>query len=278
MSRRDTLLEALLEVRPGETRPGAANEIYERAMARLLEQLQLRAGTDLGLANALWHVANGSLFGCRAILAAAAREFAAVRGTKRLPAALVVGEIYVRTNGFANDHIVARLEERGVRVKLVTCGEFIEYVDHVNRHQNHRNGLAARLGTAAQEQVRSVAHRIMTRELGGHDRVRVAETLAAARGYVPESLQGEAVLTVGAALQHWRAGLIDAVVNVGPLECMPSKVAEAQFFHITQQEGLPTLTLALNGDPINAETLDNFLFEIHERFRKAEGGTVAVSV
>ena len=108
--------------------------------------------------------------------------------------------------------------------------------------------------------------------------MQVRETLAAAQGYVPESLEGEAVLTVGAALQHWRAGLIDAVVNVGPLECMPSKVAEAQFFHVAQQAGLPTLTLALNGDPINAETLDNFVFEIHERFRKAEGETATVRV
>ena len=137
----DALLEALLEVRPVETSNGAANAIYERAMAGLLEQLQARAGTDLGLAKALWQVSNGGLFGFRELLAGAAREFAAVRGTKRLPTALVVGEIYVRTNGFANDHVVARLEERGVRVKLVSCGEFIEYVDHVNRQENRRNAL-----------------------------------------------------------------------------------------------------------------------------------------
>jgi predicted nucleotide-binding protein (sugar kinase/HSP70/actin superfamily) len=263
----EALQDALLEVRPGETSPGAANGIFHRAMTRLLEQLQARAGADLGLAQALWQVSSGNLFGCRELLAGAARELAAVRGTKRLPTVLVVGEIYVRSNAFANDHVVARLEQRGMRVKLIPCGEFIEYVDHLNRQENRRNGLSARISTAAQERVRSAVHRIMTRELGGHDRVRVAETIAAAQGYVPESLQGEAVLTVGAALEHWRAGTIDAVVNVGPLECMPSKVAEAQFFHISQNEGLPTLTLALNGDPVNGETLDNFAFEIHDRWR-----------
>lgn len=272
----DALQEALLEVRPAETQPGAANAIYERALAGLFKQLQVRAGTDLGFANALWQVSSGNLFGFRELLAGAAREFAAVRGNKRLPTVLVVGEIYVRTNGFANDHVIARLEARGLRVKLATCGEFIEYVDHVNRQENGRNGLSARISTAAQERVRSVAHHIMACELGGPDRVRVAETLAAAQRYVPESLQGESVLTVGAALQHWRAGMIDAVVNVGPLECMPSKIAEAQFFHIAQQEGLPTLTLALNGDPLNVETLDNFVFEIHERFRKAAGEPAAL--
>ena len=272
----DALMDALLEVRPVETRPGAANEIYDRALARLLKQLQARAGTDLGLAKALWQVSSGGLFGFRELLAGAAREFAAVRGTKRLPTALVVGEIYVRTNAFANDNVVARLEARGVRVKLVNCGEFIEYIDHLNRQENRANTLSARISTAAQERVRSVAHRLMARELGGHDRARVADTLAAAQDYLPESLQGEAALTVGAALEHWRAGTIDAVVNVGPLECMPSKVAEAQFFHVAQQEGLPTLTLALNGDPINAETLDNFVFEIHERFRKTAGEPTTV--
>ena len=274
----DALLEGLLEVRPMEVTKGRANEIYERALAGLLQELQTQAGTRLGLANALWQVTNGHLFGFRELLVGAAREFAAVRGTKRLPTALVVGEIYVRTNGFANDNVIARLEDRGVRVKLVTCGEFIEYVDHLNRQENRRKGLIPRISTAAQEWIRLVAHRTMAQELGGHDRTRVSETLAAAQGYIPESLQGEAVLTVGAALHHWRAGMIDAVVNVGPLECMPTKVAEAQFFHIAQKEGLPTLTLALNGDPINTETLDNFAFEVYERFRKSESEKAAAWV
>jgi predicted CoA-substrate-specific enzyme activase len=265
----DALLDAVLDARPAETTTGAANRIYQKAMAGLLQQLQARAGTGLAATKALWQVVGGGLFGLRELLAGAAREFAAVRGDAVLPTVLVVGEIYVRSNAFANDHVVARLEERGMRVKLAACGEFIEYIDHLNRQQERGNGLRARLSSAAQQRVRSVVHQVMARAPGSHARTRIAETLAAAAGYVPESLQCEAVLTVGAALQHWRAGTIDAVVNIGPLECMPTKVAEAQLFHIAQQEGLPSLTLALNGDSINAETLDNFAFEVHQRFQKS---------
>lgn len=271
----DALLGALLDVRPVETTKGAANAIYQRTMAGLLDHLHARAGTNLGLANALWQVAAGELLGMRTLLARAAGEFAAVRGTARLPTVLVVGEIYVRSNAFANDDVVARLEQRGMRVILAPCGEFIEYIDHLNRQERRRQDLGARIGTAAQERIRSVVHRTMARALGGDPRARIAETLAAADGYVPESLQCEAVLTVGAALQHWRAGSIDAVVNLGPLECMPTKVAEAQFFHIAQHEGLPSLTLALNGDPVNGETLDTFAYEVHERFHKT--ATVATT-
>ena len=184
----------------------------------------------------------------RGLLAGAAREFAALRGLAKLPTVLVVGEIYVRSNAFANDSVIERLEERGMRVKLASCGEFIEYIDHVNRHDHGHNGLGDRIGTAVQERIRSVIHRVMTRELGGHARTPIAATMAAAKGYVPESFESEAILTIGAALHHWRAGEIQAVVNIGPLECMPTKVAEAQFFHIAQHEGLPSLTLSLNGD------------------------------
>jgi len=44
--------------------------------------------------------------------------------------------------------------------------------------------------------------------------------------------------------------------------------AEAQFSHIAEREGLPSLTLPVNGDPVNPEVLDNFAFEIHARFRR----------
>ena len=46
---------------------------------------------------------------------------------------------------------------------------------------------------------------------------------------------------------------------------MPNKIAEAQFFHVAEQEGLLTLTLALNGEPVDPEVLDNFAFEVRAR-------------
>jgi hypothetical protein len=63
------------------------------------------------------------------------------------------------------------------------------------------------------------------------------------------------VLTVGTALHEWQHGRIDAVVNVGPLECMPSKIAEAQLFLAAEREGLLSLSLPLNGDPIDPEVI-----------------------
>jgi len=264
----DALQEALLATRPVETVAGAANAVYERARHSLRSCLETAAAGPLGLTHALWQVASGNLFGLRTVLSRATREFTALRQERPLPRVLVVGEIYVRSNSFANDNVIARLEERGMQTLLVPCGEFIEYVDHLNNVIHRRGGWTSHLSMAVEERIRSVVHQVVQHQSGGHPRIRVGEILAAARDYVPVTHEGEAVLTVGSAVHHWRAGLIDAVVNVGPLECMPTKVAEAQFFHVAQTEGLPTLTLALNGDPLDTEVLDNFAFEVHERLKR----------
>jgi hypothetical protein len=93
---------------------------------------------------------------------------------------------------------------------------------------------------------------------------------------VRADLHGEAVLTLGGALAEWRAGHIDGVVCVGPLECMPNKIAEAQFFHAAEQEGLVTVTLPFNGEPAEPAALDTFAFEVQEKFRRKHERTECV--
>jgi predicted nucleotide-binding protein (sugar kinase/HSP70/actin superfamily) len=96
----------------------------------------------------------------------------------------------------------------------------------------------------------------------------VKEALDVVEPYLRTDLHGEAVLTVGGPLEEWRHGRIDAVISVGPLECMPNKISEAQLFHVAEREGLLAFTLPVNGDPVDAEVLDNFAFEVHARFQR----------
>ena len=62
------------------------------------------------------------------------------------------------------------------------------------------------------------------------------------------------------------------VVNVGPLECMPTKIAEAQCHHVAEHEGLLSLTLAIQRRPVSAAALDNFAFEVQARFQRRKDG------
>ena len=79
------------------------------------------------------------------------------------------------------------------------------------------------------------------------------------------------MLALGLASHGWREGQLDGLLCVGPLECMPNKLVEAQLVHVGQKEGLASLTLSLNGDPIDPEVLDEFAYEVKERFRQRRG-------
>ncbi|MBD3851384.1 MAG: hypothetical protein IFK93_08810, partial [Acidobacteria bacterium] len=108
---------------------------------------------------------------------------------------------------------------------------------------------------------------IMADSLGWPPRSTVTESLHAARPYLSEDLAGEAVLTLGSSVHEWRSGHVDGVVSVGPLECMPNKIAEAQFFHVAENEGLVNLTIPVNGDPLDPEIIDAFAYEVKARYR-----------
>jgi predicted nucleotide-binding protein (sugar kinase/HSP70/actin superfamily) len=264
----DLLLGALHDVRPVETRPGAAQEIFERHFARLQAEAEAAAG-HLSTASSLWQYAGGRLFGLRKLLAEATAEFAAVRGRKKLPTVLVVGEIYVRSDPFANGFIIEKLEQRGLRAKLAPLHEWLEYSDLITRREEKKEiSLADRLSSHVQHRIQHTLHQCVAGRLGWPEPPSMPATLEAVEPYLRTRLRGEAVLTIGTPLEEWRRGQIDAVVSVGPLECMPNKIAEAQFFHVAEQEGLPTLTLPLNGDPVDDAVLDNFAFTVRARVNR----------
>ena len=266
----DLLQQAQMDVRPRESHPGKANALYDRFLAELLAVIERAAANDLGLGPSLAQVLGGRLFGVAELLERAGIEFAALRGPGDLPLVELTGEIYVRGVPFSNDYIVQKLERCGLRVRISPHAEWIAYCGY-RRRENSGGFLVNRLSDHLQHRIEAVACAALAPHLGWAERPDITETLQASRGYVSESLDGEAVLTVGGAVHEWRHGHIDGVVCVGPLECMPTKIAEAQFHHVAEREGLLSLTLAFNGDPISLSVLDSFAFEVRTRHAQRRG-------
>ena len=273
----DLLLDALHDTRLEERHPGAALATYHRYKAELDCLLAAGAGRDLDVPQALLGVATGRLFGLTDLLRRAGRAFAALRLARPLPTVLVVGEIYVRLDPFANDFIVDKLEQRGIRAKLAPFNEWLEYTDYANLHEGEKSGFGARLSSFIQSRIQTLTTAAIGAPLGWPPRSTVPAAIEGAKDYLREDLVGEAVLTIGGPVHEWRAGHIDGVVSVGPHECMPNKIAESQLFQAARREGLLSLTLPLNGDPIDPEILDNFAFEVHARFARRRGQAAPVA-
>jgi predicted nucleotide-binding protein (sugar kinase/HSP70/actin superfamily) len=261
------LEQALHDVRPVELRDGAANEIHQKWSARLWRCIEEGASGDLSATKVLLEIASGRVYGIPALLRGAAEELAVVKAQREVPNVLVVGEIYVRSDPFANDFVSEALERRGIRARLEPVSEFIQYSDHVSFKDGSKRGPLDRLESLIRSRVVRLCHGAAAEPLGWAEHASVPAVLAAAAPYLREELEVESVLTVGLPVHAWRRREIDAVLSVGPLECMPNKIAEAQFHHVAETEGLLSLTLSLNGDPIDPEVLDGFAFEVHQRFR-----------
>ncbi|NOZ85054.1 MAG: CoA activase [Deltaproteobacteria bacterium] len=267
----DLLLDMMHDTRPVERRPGAAEELYKRYFRDLVELAEREPAPVLG--TALADVPK-DLFGTRPLLESAARAFTSIKDhSKQVPTVAMVGEIYVRCDPFANDFILDRLERRGIRVKFGPFNEWLEYTDWLNykkikegRHEYPGNWFANRITSTVQYAVQNRMYRIVQETMGWPDRTRVVDSVKAASPYLSSDLHGEAILTLGGPVHEYKQGEITGVVSVGPLECMPSKVAQAQFFHAAEDLGLIPLSISVNGDSVDPEVLDNFVFEVKSRF------------
>ena len=262
----DLLRDLRYEVEPGEARPGGARLLFEKYLQRVAALLEEAAAGSLGVSRVLRHAVTGWLYGLPALLEEAGQDFAALRGPVRPPVVLVVGEIFVRNEPFSSGFVADALSRRGLVARVAHLTEFLQYSDHCGRGRRDL-GLGDRLDGWVRRRIETALAAAAGRAMGRHGPPPVAEVLARAGGYLRGALEGETVLTIGAAVDAWRRHEVDAVLSVGPLECMPNKLAESHFHHVAEREGLLSLTLSLNGDPIDPEVLDAFAFEVLARAR-----------
>lgn len=276
----DFLQAMRLDVRPVERTVGLAAAIYQKYFDETVRlQEQCKPGSPLRTAAEL----TGKMWGMRELLARAAREFRAAKGAERkVPTVAIVGEIYVRLDPFSNDHLVERLEERGLRVRMAPFVEWLEYSNLTSERRimagmatSLDDPLTAGITGLVQRVTARVLHDICRREMGWGARTKVEDVLVSGERYVSAALTGEAVLTVGGPVHEFEEGEIDAVVIVGPHECMPCKISEAQFGKVGEHIGLPSLTVYVGGDGVDVEALDRFAFDLHERMRAEVGSTAA---
>ena len=277
----DLLQSMLYDVRPVERKRGAANEIFQRYRRELIELMERPSrGSLIG---ALAQLASG-MWGARDLVSRAAAEFGELKErTREVPTVAVVGEIYVRLDPFANDFVVDKLEERGLRVRFAPFIEWLEYTTLLGERRVAAGQPIAGddpIETSLKGLIQRVSLQVLwdicAEELRWGERGRVEDSLEAAAPYVHPHLEGEAVLTLGGPLHEFRAGLIHGVVIVGPHECMPCKIAEAQYGKIAEDSPLPYLSIPLNGDPLDTELLDRFAFDVRESYRGLRHTTLPV--
>jgi len=230
----DLLLKLLHETRPYEKEKGHTEYIYQQYLEELERAIERR---------------NGSL---EAILQRMKEDFRAIpRIKEKKPLIGIVGEIFVRSNRFSNEELVRKIESLGGEAWLSPVDEWIYYINHMSlkkafRKKDYRGALQFLIKKFYQ---RRLSHRYehhfrdLLKTIPEPD---IREILENASPYIHESFEGEAILSIGKAIDMIQRGA-KGIINAMPFACMPGTVVTAIMRGVTEKYNVPSISIPYDG-------------------------------
>jgi predicted nucleotide-binding protein (sugar kinase/HSP70/actin superfamily) len=231
----DMIEKCLRETRPYEMVKGSTDGAFDRCVGIVSDAI----ARDADLVTALRE--------CRKVF-----EQVQIDRTVQKPIIGYVGEFYVRANAYSNQDIVRKIEQLGGEVWGAPLLEWLLY-------RNVRRAFRARLvGDLKLWGKNRVMDLFMKKH--EHDYAHVfegylrncyepstAEVLDMAEPYVHRSFEGEAIMTVGKAVDFVNKGLA-GVVAVMPFTCMPGTISNALLKRVREEMGeFPFLNMVYDG-------------------------------
>jgi predicted nucleotide-binding protein (sugar kinase/HSP70/actin superfamily) len=243
----DALRKLTLQTRPYETNPGDTDRAHVETLDALCGVIEV-SGVEMkqkfeAIVNAMDQIG---------------RRFAEIPAdyTKDKPLVGVIGEIYCRLDGFANSHLIRRIEKFGGEAWLASITEWFWYTTFMHKHDlglEGRRFSKEMLGVIIKNKFqRWDEHKLLAplhdRFVGYEEPESIARTLEPAEPYLPYwGSLGEMVLNVGGAIHLYEAGA-DGVVDISPFTCMNGIISEAVYPKVSEDyEGIPIRSFYFDG-------------------------------
>ncbi len=246
----DMLQKALWEYRPYEKQKGRTDRVYHTALERVTAAIEKRA--DL-----------------LPVLRETYEDFSGIDITERTrPVIGVVGEIYIRSNRFSNENVVKQIEALGGEAWVAPISEWLMYLNATAKVSAKRNrAWKALLKAYVTERVQHKDERRLLSGFNGNLRSlhepSIAQTLRVAGPYIHHSFEGEAVLSIGKAIDYINRG-VSGIVNVMPFTCMPGTIASAVLKRVQEDhDNIPLLNIAYEGQG-DSQTLTRLEAFMHQ--------------
>jgi predicted nucleotide-binding protein (sugar kinase/HSP70/actin superfamily) len=257
----DLLQKALWEHRPYESQKGQTDQVYQAALNAVTAAIEKR--DDL-----------------LPVLRQAYEDFISVEITERQkPVIGIVGEIYIRSNRFSNEDVVSQIERLGGEAWVAPISEWLLYVNET-----------AKVSAKMSRSWKALLKAYMTERVQRRDELRflsgfngsmrslhepsIEQTLRRAMPYIHHSFEGEAVLTVGKAIDYINKG-VSGIINVMPFTCMPGTIAIAILKRLREDHNnIPLLNIAYEGQK-DSQTITRLEAFMHQArtYREAKSSS-----
>jgi predicted nucleotide-binding protein (sugar kinase/HSP70/actin superfamily) len=186
----------------------------------------------------------------------------------------LVGEIYVRRDAFSKSGLIEKMAEKDIIVKVSPASEWIYYCDYIVKKRlstgsteadKYRTILISWFKEHFEKKIKKMFGKL---KFYTPHMIDVEKVVKSAEGLISPNLTGEAILTVGAAINEI-LDEVSGVINIGPFGCMPSRIAEAVLNEKLEEkkielcgkdekmqetlkefEHLPFITIEVDGSPL----------------------------
>ncbi|MGB3340153.1 MAG: acyl-CoA dehydratase activase [bacterium] len=174
----------------------------------------------------------------------------------------LVGEIYVRSQKFSNNFMIAKLEKLGCEVVLPSIGEWFFYTNFTRvKNCLWFNQYRRAIFTKIFNQYMKWRQHKIYRILGLNPEADITLLLSFAKEYVHPSFEGETILTIGKTIECIHENF-SGVVNIMPFTCMPGNIVTTLYKAIKDEyPDFPLFVLSLDGleHAVEAMRLETFV-------------------
>ncbi|RJQ40964.1 MAG: CoA protein activase, partial [Nitrospiraceae bacterium] len=249
----ELLTKCLHETRPYEKENGSADFIYREYLRKIYSSLK---GT------------NGKV---EDLLKSMRRDFQNLPVQKdRKPLIGIIGEIFVRSNKFSNEDLARKIEVHGGEAWLAPVEEWIYYINHTASQnallkKEWSDIMNTLLKTFFQKRIEHKYSGYFSGFLKTLNEPETKEIIKKASPYLHSSFEGEAILSIGKAVDLIERGA-SGIVNAMPFGCMPGTIVTALMQGLNKKYGVPFISIPYDGteSPTTEIQLEAFMHQAKE--------------
>jgi predicted nucleotide-binding protein (sugar kinase/HSP70/actin superfamily) len=258
----DILEKKLRETRPYEINKGETESIFYYYMDKICEAI--REGEDI-----------------KNVLIEARDSFDSIEKDckERKPIIGIVGEIYIRSNVFSNENLVKEIERLGGEAWVAPIGEWIFYTNFTSKRRarnkgNYKGYMNILIKDKLQYLYEQRLLNIFEKSIDNLHEPKTEELLKLAKPYIDSSFEGEAILSIGKAIDYINKG-VSGIISVMPFSCMPGNIVNAILKRIKEDNnGIPYLNIVYEGfkETHTLTRIEAFIFQTLEYKNKKKSG------
>ena len=253
----DSMQKIVLERRPYEVNKGEIDTVYNHWLDLLIKNV----GQDSDNLREFSHQVRGAF------------DSVKIDRNNPVPKIGIVGEIFVRSNEFANDLLIEGMESLGAQCGVPPMEEWLDYIDHQRKRRNRlhleggwRDWARQKLTEIVQENVAEPIRKEFDSSIESFTReLTTQEIIDKGKNYLTPAVEGEAILSMGRVVEYAEHGF-DGIVNVIPFGCMPGTIVSLLLHQFRHDYGLPVLNVVVEGtkDPGRDIRFEAFIQQCRE--------------